>query len=546
MKMVKSLVLGSAAGLLAMSGAQAADLPVKAKAVEYVRICSLYGAGFFYIPGTDTCIKLGGYLRVDTTFNGSIYDQPAWSGDLGQGNRYRDYFASRSRMALTVDTRTATEYGVVRTFAQGDFQFGTQGNNTVNPALFTGSPSTGTTTGLLYGPGEGYVAVENAFLQFAGFTFGKSASAYATPWHGYPGNNTSFLLGGHDTVTGVNNIQYSAQFGNGVSGTIGLDDPVVFNRTSVYNLSQGLSFAGTSGNAYDGVRAPDIVGNIRVDQAWGLFQISAAAHQVGGSYNILNPTGTAAVPAGALGPAAAAPNTLSEISGHPEDKWGGSVMAALQIKNIPTGAGDDIKIDASFAKGDTKNVISTSAASPNFAMFSGTGRAGAYQSIGFGATTDAVYLPVFAGGTGDLKLTEAFGIRGAFNHNWDPYWSTSFFGSASAVRYNGSNVGAGFAGLDITTAKGQYCAVYMTGKAVSADFVCNPDFNVFMAGVVTRWTPVKNLTFSAEVLWMGLDQKYTGTVTTAGGPGAPKPGGVAYELKDQNTVSLNVRVQRNF
>ena len=76
MKMVKSLILGSAAGLVAMSGAQAADLPVKAKAVEYVRICSLYGAGFFYIPGTDTCIKLGGYLRVDTTFNGGIYGQP--------------------------------------------------------------------------------------------------------------------------------------------------------------------------------------------------------------------------------------------------------------------------------------------------------------------------------------------------------------------------------------------------------------------------------------------------------------------------------------
>ena len=75
MKMVKSLILGSAAGLLAMGGAQAADLPVKAKAVEYVRICSLYGAGFFYIPGTDTCIKLGGYLRVDTTFNGSIYNR---------------------------------------------------------------------------------------------------------------------------------------------------------------------------------------------------------------------------------------------------------------------------------------------------------------------------------------------------------------------------------------------------------------------------------------------------------------------------------------
>src|SRR5260370_40540063 len=125
MKMVKSLILGSAAGLLAMSGAQAADLPVKAKPVEYVKICSLYGAGFFYIPGTDTCIKLGGYLRVDTTFNGGIYDAPAWNGSLGTGDRTRDNWATRSRLALTVDTRTATEYGVVRTFGQVDLNTNT-------------------------------------------------------------------------------------------------------------------------------------------------------------------------------------------------------------------------------------------------------------------------------------------------------------------------------------------------------------------------------------------------------------------------------------
>jgi hypothetical protein len=63
MKMVKSLLLVSAAGVVAAPGAQAADLPVKAKPVEYVRICSLYGAGFFYIPGTDICLKIGGYVR---------------------------------------------------------------------------------------------------------------------------------------------------------------------------------------------------------------------------------------------------------------------------------------------------------------------------------------------------------------------------------------------------------------------------------------------------------------------------------------------------
>src|SRR5437879_3002935 len=384
MKTIKSLVLGSAAGLLAMSGAQAADLPVKAKPVEYVRICSLYGAGFFYIPGTDTCLKLGGNLRVDTTFNGGIYDAPAWSGDLGQGNRYRDYFAARSRMALTVDTRTATEYGVVRTFGQADFQFSTLGASR-NPNVL--NTNLGNNTQLLDSVGGGYVAVEMAFIQFAGFTFGKSASAYATPWHGYPGNNTSFLLGGHDTVTGVNNIQYTAQFGNGVSATIGLDDPTVFNRTVVGNLTLGLTSTGGIANTYAGTHAPDVVGNIRVDQAWGLFQISGALHEVSGSYNVLN---TVAAAAGQVGVAGGTSTALSEINGHPDTKWGGSVMAALQIKNIPTGAGDDIKIDATYTLGDTKNVISTSAASPSFAMFSGTGRAGAYQSIGFGATTDAV------------------------------------------------------------------------------------------------------------------------------------------------------------
>src|SRR6195256_1371365 len=411
----RNLILGSAAGLLAIGGAKAADLPVKAKAVEYVRICSLYGAGFFYIPGTDTCIKLGGYLRADVTFNGGIHGQPAWSGDLGQGNRYRDYFAARSRMALTIDTRTATEYGVVRTFGQADFQFSTLGGSTTNPNSVNQTAPVGGVQ-LLDTPGGGYVAVEYLFIQFAGFTFGKSSSAYSTPWNGFPGNINSSLLGGNNTDTGVNNIQYTAQFGNGVSGTIGLEDPTVWDRTAVFNLSipAAIGANGTGSNAYAGTHAPDIVGNIRVDQAWGLFQISAAAHEVSGSYNTLG--------------AGAVPTSLSEISGHPDAKWGGSVMAALQIKNIPTGAGDDIKVDASYALGDTKNVIATSGPSPSFAMFSGPSRAGAYQSVGFGATTDAVWLPnhattgaVGALGDGQLKLTESYGVRGAFNHNWNPY-----------------------------------------------------------------------------------------------------------------------------
>ena len=221
MNSARTLILGSAAALIAVSGAQAADLPVKAKAVEYVRICSLYGAGFYFIPGTDTCIKIGGYLRADVTFNGGAHGVPAWSGDLGQQNRYRDSFTDRSRLALSIDTRTATEYGVVRTFGQGDFQFNNFNNS--NPATLGAFPA-GASNALMT-VGGGYVAVEYLFIQFAGFTIGKSSSAYSTPWNGFPGNINSNLLGGNNTDTGLNNIQYTAQFGNGVSGSIGLDDP---------------------------------------------------------------------------------------------------------------------------------------------------------------------------------------------------------------------------------------------------------------------------------------------------------------------------------
>jgi hypothetical protein len=56
MTAMKSLLLSSASVLVAF-GAQAADLPVKAKPVEYVKICNLYGAGFYYIPGTDTASR---------------------------------------------------------------------------------------------------------------------------------------------------------------------------------------------------------------------------------------------------------------------------------------------------------------------------------------------------------------------------------------------------------------------------------------------------------------------------------------------------------
>src|SRR3954469_25610130 len=97
MKMVKSLLLGSAAGIAAIGGAQAADLPVKAKPVEYVKICTLYGEGFYYIPGSDTCIKLGGYVRADYGWNVAGARTPAYQGTQGLQDRLVSQYSTRHR-----------------------------------------------------------------------------------------------------------------------------------------------------------------------------------------------------------------------------------------------------------------------------------------------------------------------------------------------------------------------------------------------------------------------------------------------------------------
>ena len=119
MKMVKSLLLGSAAGLAAVAGAQAADLPVKAKAVEYVKVCSLYGAGFYYIPGTDTCLKIGGFVRTEWNHNagGSFNTERHRRQRSVQpriGHAGQSYPRSRSRSTFVRRPNTAP---CVRTFA---------------------------------------------------------------------------------------------------------------------------------------------------------------------------------------------------------------------------------------------------------------------------------------------------------------------------------------------------------------------------------------------------------------------------------------------
>jgi hypothetical protein len=229
-------------------------------------------------------------------------------------------------------------------------------------------------------------------------------------------------------------------------------------------------------------------------------------------------------------------------SGHPDSKWGGAVTAGLQLKNLPTGAGDILNLDGTFANGDTKAVISTSGASPSFAMFRNTGSAN--PTVGYGYVSDGLFsngnsLNGPGVNTNGIQLTKAYGFRGGYIHNWDPYWQSSLFGSASFVRYN-----------DI--AKGAYCnsvsgnPLFGWGnRGANPTSTCNPDFNVYQLGFRTGWTPVKNLTLSAEVFWTYLDQNWSGTTRSLFGVNPPFLA-TTYTFHDQQTVSFNVRAQRNF
>jgi hypothetical protein len=161
MKMVKSLLLGTAAGLVAMSGAQAADLPVKAKPVQYVKICSLYGAGFYYIPGTDTCIKIGGFVRTEMNFNaGGSFS--FLNGNLDDPNRNDVLW--RSRAVVTFDVRSQTEYGTLRSYMAGGYQWDNGAGSGVNA-----SPA---------GALNNSLNIYRGFIQWAGFTAGRSKSFF--------------------------------------------------------------------------------------------------------------------------------------------------------------------------------------------------------------------------------------------------------------------------------------------------------------------------------------------------------------------------------
>ena len=137
---IKSLLLGSAAALVAVSGARAADAVVIAEPepMEYVRICDTYGVGFYYIPGTETCLKVSGYIRYDIGMGAFGLTDVLDKKDFANGEfNTNDTYDKRARFQLRVDSRTETELGTLRTYAAVNFQWDTGSTGQLRPSTTT-------------------------------------------------------------------------------------------------------------------------------------------------------------------------------------------------------------------------------------------------------------------------------------------------------------------------------------------------------------------------------------------------------------------------
>ncbi len=213
MKMVKSLLLGSAAGFVAVVGAQAADMPVKAKPVAYVKICTLYGEGFYYIPGTDTCIRVGGYIRTDYGWNTRGARTPTYTGGSGGFRTIQtDEYSTRHRFNITIDTRTQTAYGTLRTL--GSVHLNNENQDSVG------------------------VDVSRALIQWAGFTFGHAASFadqfdVGSSWRfGQTQNHAS------TSANGINQLDYAITLGSGLKLHLGVNERQ--RNKSLVNATAGV------------------------------------------------------------------------------------------------------------------------------------------------------------------------------------------------------------------------------------------------------------------------------------------------------------------
>ncbi|SFK09814.1 porin [Methylocapsa palsarum] len=526
MKMYRGLLLGSAAALTGIAGAQAADLPAtKAAPIEYVRICDAYGAGFFYIPGTETCLKIGGQVVTEVRSYDSSYSMSSNISGQGKtaigatnpfalpaGGAFRatggassvgyvptpgDYTNSRSRDTygwnslgrVELDARNGTPFGTLRAFLRVDAYVGSGYAQT--GALSTGGSynSNGNPYNTTAGPTatRETTIVSKAFIQFAGLTAGRAQSMFDFYANAYNYAN----IGGSNATTQL--LAYTATFGSGFSTTFSVEDQNARQAFIGSTIAGGTRypFAGSvaytppgalfgAGTTYTGTPAgnawPDIVANLRYDDKWGAVQVSAAGHEARASLfssTSLQANGTAA--------------TTYAFPTMTSNAYGWAVQGGLQLNldyfQLPyLSPGDKLWIQAAYEQGALSyvwgNNLAGSYGASDGSRYYGAGFTPADTSAGWNTN---MYDCIFTA-SGSCEQQKGWNVVAAFKHYWIPTVSSAVYGSYTEVNYS-QNALAGF------------------GGAVGVS-----NLKTARIGTNLVWTPIKGFDIGGEFMYVNVTQ----------------------------------------
>lgn len=497
MTIMPGLVVVSAALMASPSATMADDFFSRKQAVEYVRICSPYGNGFHAIPGTDICIRNFGFIRYELNFNSnasgaadtSFSTTAGTTGLIASNNFNRDYTFQRVRTIWLTDTRSQTDFGTMRTLS---YLYITHS---------AGASNLGPSPVLLL-----------SYVQLAGLTAGRFKGAFWSPWSSNPGAYNGTLLY-PDDASATTGVMYTHQFGNSVSASVGAFEP---QRSTLWDSNTGATAAQsttltanptaamfTNGSVL-GIHAPDIMANIQVQEAWGIFHLGGALHEnVGGYYNLITGGGG------------------TEAAGHPNAKWGFGVNAALNLKELPTGVGDQLFLNLAYSDGFTRGQTNNS-------PMTGIALYGAGASFNWSYLLDGTFAP-----GGQINTIRLWTAQAAFEHFWVPAkFKTSFYIYGGGIIFGAAS-------------NALLCARFGAGSfanvGAGTTFTCNFDTQYRTVGTRLTWYPVKELEIALSVDYAQYYFGNVGTLTgTAAAQGAVLPAalakGIPYALNGTQSI----------
>ncbi len=491
MRLIQSTLLGTAAVLAAAAGVQAADLPSrKAAPAEYVRICDVYGAGFYYIPGTNTCLKVGGRVRFELFWHkaqnawvqpangGAAVFTGARAGAFNAGAR-QDTLGWRARAYVTLDARTQTSWGTVQTVISTHLR-SRSGNAAAGGTFAPGGQLTADTS------------VDAAYIRFAGFTFGRAPSLF-TSGPGYLFYRTTHTSG---SPIGTMQLAYTAVFGGGFSATLGLEDSNNYGRQNAsYLVNSGVAplFAGWNAAApvYPS-RLPNLVAGLRLDQGWGNFEVTASVGRTGAVFG----TGAAASP-------------ILKVS---RTGWG--IGASTKINLPMLGQGDALYFFAAYCNGLD---ACANGDSTNGSIAKDGRRAGGYVP-----TFQNMTYHINAAGLPVAEASKHIMASVVLTHYWTPALRSNF-----AVSYMKHTPGSTSRSLDWFVNGGQPVSSQWTGQAQLV------------------WSPTKGFDLGLELYYARGKNRLAcpaGPCTVWGAVGSPTFG----VKQNPDDLAVTFRAERTF